>query len=421
MLVEFSVENFRSIAKNQTLKMTASGGTSQDERFFETHNSIVPNVYATSCILGPNASGKTNFIAAIAFFRYFVKNSSTEFTLGDEIPIVPNILIGKFRKKPSVFEIIFVVNGSVYQYGFSVIQEMVLEEWMYWKSNDSKSKMKKIFERRFNKSNSNYSWEFKDESLNEDRKLWIKHTRNNALFLSTSVQLNSKTLEKPANWLSNELRCIYRLDKLKSNFTLNYLSKNKKKILNLLNSFDLQIENINIERSNKKVPDEAGKIFKERFIERIQKIQLDKVEFIHKTDNSTLMPIDLHEESDGTISLFSLAGPLLDVLENGYTLIADELQNSLHPLALKYIVNLFQNKETNKKNAQLIFTTHTSSIMAFDFLLQEQIWLMEREKKHESKLYPLSKYKLTGDEDLQTFYLHGLFGATPNLGGKEEV
>ena len=425
MLVEFSVENFRSIAKNQTLKMTASGGSSQDERFFETNNTIVPYVYATSCILGPNATGKTNFIDAIVFFCDFVRFSSTKLTFGNKIPIEPNLLIDNFREKPSVFEIVFVVNGSVYQYGFSVFQDKVFEEWMYWRSNASNSRMKKIFSRRFDSDKSKYHWEFNDKKLYGERKVWINHTRSNALFLSTTVQLNSDVLAEPAGWISNELKCICRLSDLNNDFTINELSKNKSKIVNLLNSFDLKIGDINVKKIiEKKRKNENYKLDREHsvgFVEKFQNASRAEVEFLHESTNSQLVPINLREESAGTNSLFSLAGPLLDVLENGFTLIIDEIQNSLHPLAQKFLVGLFQCDKTNKKGAQLVITTHASSIIAYDFLVQEQIWLFEWDNNIGSKLVPLEKFKLDGNEDYQAFYLHGMFGAIPKLENLDQI
>ena len=124
---------------------------------------------------------------------------------------------------------------------------------------------------------------------------------------------------------------------------------------------------------------------------------------------------NFREESDGSRVVFSLAGPWLDVLENGYTLIVDELHNSLHPLALKFLVNLFHNPQTNSGNAQLIFTSHVTSVMSKGFMHQDQVWLVEKDDMESSVLFPLSNYNVRDVSAFQKAYLDGRFGAVPKL------
>ena len=111
--------------------------------------------------------------------------------------------------------------------------------------------------------------------------------------------------------------------------------------------------------------------------------------------------------------MFFVAGPILDVLEGGYTLIVDELNSSLHPCALKGIIEMFHDKEINKKNAQLVFTTHEVSIIDDDTFHKDQIWFVQRPDGLLTELTPLSDYEI---RDLRTFkksYLNGKFGAIP--------
>jgi uncharacterized protein len=123
----------------------------------------------------------------------------------------------------------------------------------------------------------------------------------------------------------------------------------------------------------------------------------------------------LTEESDGTRVFFSLAGPWLEVLEEGYTLVVDELHNSLHPLALKYLVSLFHDPEVNRNGAQIIFTSHETSVISKGFMHRDQIWLVEKDDSGASNLYPLSDFSIREVDAFQRAYLSGRFGALPRV------
>ena len=136
----------------------------------------------------------------------------------------------------------------------------------------------------------------------------------------------------------------------------------------------------------------------------------------HQGSDESLVGLDFPEESDGSQVVFSIAGPWLDVLDNGYTLVVDELHNSLHPHALKFLVNLFHDSVMNRTNAQLIFTSHETSVMSKAFMHQDQVWLVEKDETESSRLTTLSDYKVRDVSSFQKAYLDGRYGAVPNLG-----
>ena len=119
MLLEFTVTNYRSIAQPQKFSMVAERAAPGRNRI-ETHNSLAPYALRSACILGPNASGKTSLVRAFGFFQTFVLSSAKDRTEGEEIEITSFKLDPEFRDKPSEFEIKFVTQESLYQYGFSV-------------------------------------------------------------------------------------------------------------------------------------------------------------------------------------------------------------------------------------------------------------------------------------------------------------
>ena len=140
------------------------------------------------------------------------------------------------------------------------------------------------------------------------------------------------------------------------------------------------------------------------------------IKFRHSGKDNSSMVLELDDESDGTQKLFSFAGPWLDVLKNGRVLFVDELHDNLHPLIVRMLVKLFHSKETNPKNAQLLFTTHETSILSQDIFRRDQIWFTSQDDANGTDLTPLSDFKVRkGAEDIEHHYLDGRYGAIPYL------
>jgi len=108
-----------------------------------------------------------------------------------------------------------------------------------------------------------------------------------------------------------------------------------------------------------------------------------------------------------------LAGPWLDVLEKGLVFFVDELDTSLHPLLIRFLLNLLHSPETNRHNAQLVFTTHDTTVLDQTLLRRDQVWFVEKDAGNATRLYPLSDYKPRKGEALQKGYLYGRYGALP--------
>jgi len=128
----------------------------------------------------------------------------------------------------------------------------------------------------------------------------------------------------------------------------------------------------------------------------------------------------LKEESHGTRTLFDIAWPLLQVIQDGAVLVVDELERSLHPALARKIVQLFNDPATNPKNAQIIFTTHDTNLLGTTVgepaLRRDQVWLTEKDDEGATVLYPLTDYKPRKAENIERGYLQGRYGAIPFLG-----
>ena len=131
---------------------------------------------------------------------------------------------------------------------------------------------------------------------------------------------------------------------------------------------------------------------------------------------------DFEDEPDGTQKLFAFAGPWLDALKNGYVLVIDELHDNLHPKMVRFLVDLFHSAEMNPKNAQLVFTTHETSILNQKVFRRDQIWFCEKDAKQATNLYPLTDFSpKKGRENLEANYLAGRYGALPYLRNLKKI
>ena len=102
------------------------------------------------------------------------------------------------------------------------------------------------------------------------------------------------------------------------------------------------------------------------------------------------------------------------MLKGGKTLFIDEIDKSLHPILVKYIINMFLDSNMNKNGAQLICNTHDTNLLDLDMFRRDEILFTDRDNKTGiSELYKLSDFSPRKDENIEKAYLLGRFGAIP--------
>lgn len=416
MLVQFSVKNFRSIRDEQTLSLVKGKGSELPENTFQPEAPATEELLRSCVIYGPNAAGKTSLISSLAVMRSFVVRSFN-FEIGEDLPVTPFRLDPEAATQPSEFEVIFVLDNVRYQYGFSATKKQIIEEWLLAYPN---GRAQRWFDRIWNSSKKEYQWEF-GNNLTGEKQVWKESTKENSLFLSTAVQLNSEKLKPVHKWFNEKLKPI--LGDLNHLFSASKCkdrtSRKLENILNLIKAADLTIKDIKVEHeelSKKHLPDDLPDDIRSKLIEELgnKKLFNLNVKTIHHDSSGNQIEFDLDEESDGTKKLFAYAGPWLDVLENGYILLVDELHDNFHPKIVQFLVELFHRPEINKNGAQLIFTTHDTSILNQDVFRRDQIWFCEKDNVNSTILYPLTDFSPRKDrEDLEAGYLSGRYGALP--------
>lgn len=373
------------------------------------------NLLRSAAIYGANASGKSNLLSAVAAMREIVMHSAASKQRGDSISVTPFLLDDATEDQPSEFEIIFIKDSVRYQYGFAATKERIYGEWLFAYPH---GRPQRWFVRSWDAKKQKYEWEL-GGNLQGEKQTWLKSTRNNALFLSTAVLLNSEQLQPLYDWFSDTLRII-NLGGINPGYSARLCGDGKKEdILKFLIAADIGINDISIEEKNfdpSDLPSEMPEPMREAIAKEMKDKQLVEIKTIHETETGKKVVFDFDEESDGTQKLFSFAGPFLDTLKEGRVLFIDELHDNLHPSLVKYLVGLFHNPDINVNNAQLIFTTHETSVLSQEVFRRDQIWFCEKDDGQSTHLYPLTDFKpRKGRENLELAYLSGRYGALPYI------
>lgn len=424
MLIDFEFSNFRSF--RDTTKLTLEAVKAYKEREEENVFTVANQRFLKSAgIYGPNAGGKTNLVYAVAFMTSFVRNSASR-QAGDPISITPFKLDTATEKAPSRFQVTLLDGTERFRYGFEVDFHTVRSEWLFATNLSKKhSRERTLFLREGDEI------DVKPGGITDAKDL-KKRTLENALFLSVAAQWNEPTARRVLE-LMNRIRPIWGTrdnDFLSFSAELATSSKAGKVLLEACRSADLGIENIRVEEHDfdpnvpgvlSQIPalkvknGEGDKLVEMRVLMEHPKYNGDEI--VDRVSFNLMK-----EESEGTRKYFNLMGPILDTLQNGYTVFIDELEAKLHPLLTRSIVRLFHTPEINKNNAQLVFCTHDTGLLSNGGLRRDQIWFVEKSARGASTLYPLSDFAgVRKDTQIEKGYIQGRFGAIPFLGGTDAL
>ena len=422
MLVEFSVKNHRSVRGRQTFSMVAGDlkRPARPRHVADTGSSVAPRVLRNACLLGANGAGKTSLVEAMGFMSWFVRTSFRSGP-GDSIEVEPFLFDPKWRDKPSEFEVYFIHNENLYQYGFVVSKDRVLDEWLYAWANAT-GRQRSIFTRKFKRREGDYDWDVDERNVKGKRKNWQESTRQNSLFLSAAAGMNAKgDIMDAYDWIAGFFRTVsFSRQTPYLEFTERLLedSSLKSKVNEFLQELGIRLSDIRVQKKKRFETSEFLSLPKsaQEFIEKdFENDEVPSVRFVREDSEGEPMALPLDKESSGTRALFELAGPILHTLDEGFTLVVDEFNLGLHPIAVRSLIALFCNSRINGENAQLIFTTHDPTIVDQAHFARDQVWLLEkREKDLATSLIRFSDF----EEDDRSFadgYLQGRYGTLPRV------
>ena len=430
MLIEFRVENFRSFCDEQTFSMVCGRDNAHP-------GNLIPcdgfSVAKAAAVYGSNASGKSNLIKAISAVERFVLTSATQMNLGDRISVSPFVLDAETVSQPSRFEVTVLVDGVTYVYGFAATTERVHDEWLHVRRRGGR--LSSWIERRFDPDTKKTEWRIRGP-IKRDADLLQRKTRANGLLLSRGAELNIESLAPLFLWFRTRLQVLdlssppsplvqMTARRVRTNDAL------RSRILQLMRDADLGITGIEVAeapvlpRLPENAPDNLRTVVAalQDFVteagrdDMLTKLSISTEHVQYPAGNGVRFSFE-EDESNGTQRFFSLAGPILDALDNGLILVIDELDCSMHPLLTRKLIELFQSSNVNTNGAQLVFATHDSSIMDSCLFRRDQVWLTEKRRNGSTELFSLYDIEKRPRvaEALEKNYLAGRYGAVPQFG-----
>jgi hypothetical protein len=360
-------------------------------------------------IYGPNASGKSNLLFALNYLRAVVAESATLIKPGQTYNVQPFRLDAAYVNQPTEFEITFLLDGTRYEYAVAMTSQCIVSEsLMVYRT----IRPTQLFSRQLQADGEQYAYQF-SAYLTGSRKLWQDSTRPNALFLSTAAQLNSELLSPIFRWIVDNIIYLPAGALLNHDVTTARLAtpEGRAAIHAFLVTADIAIANVNVvprKGVREQVVFHPGGIAHTKREEGEFMVPI----FEHTTAKGSAQ-FELHEESDGTQRLYGLAAPVLEVLKGGHILIVDELDSSLHALLVRRLISMFHDPGINQDGAQLLFSTHDTSLLDHTLFRRDQIWFTEKDADQATHLYPLTDFSPRKQEAWERGYLMGRYGAVP--------
>ena len=370
MLIDFTVENYRSIREPVTLSLLARNSLSEYSQslFAFRKDRILSQVM----ILGANGAGKTSLLKALQAGIQILKNSLTLQPHDRISGLDPFVLDDHSGSKPSRFEYTMVLNGQRFVYGFLADSDQIVGEYLYsYSSSGIRESQSVVFERK--------QTEYYIPARHRKLQKLIFCTPANRLFLGVAYEF-----QEPV--------CQEIFEHLTSGFLPAFPEETERQEEKLLNRLV------------------AGSLHHETLERLMQEADLG-IEIENGRHG-----LSWKEESAGSRRFLVLLALALQALEEGKVMLVDDLEQGLHPLLMGQLTRLFSDPKINTRQAQLVFTAHDPLLLMTGHLRRDQILLVEKDRDtRTTQLYSLADFSPRREENILKNYLIGRYGAIPRV------
>lgn len=412
MLLDIEIKNLKSF-KNQTIFSMEAENKIEDRNSFEIEVGKEKfELLKTAVLFGGNASGKSNFTSVLSIFRYYLFNKGIEkynkegFRFGEE-------------DKNSTIKVRNVVDDKIYEYILEINfnTKKIIKEKLYITALERKL----VFERENNKI------------VKYDKEIFSEYEITIG-FINETLTDSDSVISRIIEWrVPEEIeKYIFYIDKIKINNYSDDLGKyiyenknNKKLVIEFLKKIGIIVNDIEVYREKNEFflknirESKEFQILSEKEQEKLlsQISYIYRIHFVYEDNQKQKYKLDYYEQSSGTQKILSMFFPIYNLLNNGGVMIIDELDITLHYSLIKEIIKMFNSVEYNRKNAQLIFTTHNLLLLDFNLFREDQIWFLENnDVSTGTELYSLSDVEgYEKNKYLLRDYLNGNFGGIPKL------
>jgi uncharacterized protein len=411
MLIAFKLQNFRSFLGEQRFSFsTSSDRTHESTHCMRTGMKAIPRVSKAAIVFGPNASGKTNLLVALATFRDLILHSKSYSEAQFSERHTP-FRFGPSVDRPTEFDIDVLLDGVRYRYAISYdAQRIRSERLLVYRTGKSQ----RWFERTFDDAAQTEEWAPFSPNFNGPREMWRKATRSTTLFLTAAAQSKSEQLAPLLHWVEHCCEVLFSSDRADLQRVATQIKDVdfKKRVLGLLRAVDIQVEDVRVAEQDSWAPGQApSRPIPAGHLNHAGARPL--IEFLYAREGWQPVWLDSAFEASGTHRLFSLLGPLLAAIEHGKLLLIDEFDTGLHPLVARFLIQLINDPLVSGRSAQLLLTSHNTTLMDLDILRRDEIWLLQLDQGHTSRLSPLLRSSPRKHELIAKGYLRGRYGALP--------
>jgi uncharacterized protein len=429
MLLEFTIENWKSFRDPVTFSMIAGSERRHNQRLTRVKfGSQNLRVLPISAIFGANASGKSNFVEAIGFAKDFITDAGG---------IEPEFLVKRYKpflldddsyQKPTEFSFTILIDQKIYKYRFAITVESIVKEELLEITT---------------------SWEeaplFSRDNLDELKDEYIKnisyHNKKKKQLLLPNIAAEDEPkvfvdkCKKVYDWFHKTVTVV----RFQSHFfgLERWIRKGEeeiKELQRLLESLDTGIGALSLKKKTLVEGSDGHRIIKEFLLSEIKKGGKDVKEmaeelkkgvftasipiFQHQTTEGIKKDFEEKDLSHGTRRLLNILPALIlaKTRNEDTVFIIDELDNSVHTLLCEKLINYYLGNINEKSRSQMIFTTHDILLMNQDYMRRDELWFAERDERGASELFSLAEFKdVRFDKNLQKDYLIGRFGGTPRI------
>ena len=423
MIQEFSVSNFRSIKTKQTISFLPNKRISNSsDDFLLAHINENVKLLKLGVLYGYNASGKSNIIQAFSTLRYLVLRGSEK--KESVYSYEPFLLDEESQKQPSVFELIFFIDGIKYSYYLEITGQAIEKEILCGYPNAHKIT---YYTRSYIADSGISKISFSRECgfSTADKMILSGNTLNNntVMYAYSKTNISFSVFDSVIMFFSDYVMPEVNPDVNLSAWGTKKISSDRSDVSfyeSVMRKADFQITNVDIKENTVAVTEEMLKFFDENGMPKAMQdkireekhLETENLVFGHKTSSGKTTFIDESEESNGTRRYFGLSAVLKELIDENHFICIDELETSLHPELVSFYLTMFL---MNTKNSQMFISSHLQQIMDADFMRADMVWFCEKNEQGESEYYQLQDFGLHKNVRVVNYYRAGRLGAFPDL------
>ncbi len=390
-------KNFFSFADETVIDFRLGGHAPEDGLSFTSPAG--ERLSKVLMVVGANGSGKTRLLQALSFLASFISESFSQDEM-IESHVSPHFFSGS---GVSEFKLQFEINQKIFRYFLTLENGSILHESLYHKTSRVFSY---LFQRDRLEAGGGFLVKQKGYGFSKSQ---AEKTRSTVSLVAAADQFEVEIAKSIRDFFYSDfignIHYMGRMDFSRDNlfqYAKGYFKwpLGLKRVSSILGELDLGLTEVRIEKQEINHPNgDMEEVYIPYGLHR---------------DGENAVLLQLVEESGGTRNAFMLMALVLPILESGGIIVIDELESNLHPHMLGPILDLFFSEETNPKNAQIIFSSHSLEIL--NRLEKSKVLLVEKADGSRSQAWRLDQMRgVRADDNLYAKYMAGAYGAVPNL------